>query len=90
MCNLIHEEIISHPITGCQEDQVRSVLLPSFLSSLIDETISAWAPRYTKNPMLRQVRSQKKNKKNKKKKKKRYLAYLRYIPYQPSHLTSNA
>lgn len=28
MCNLIHEEIISHPITGSQEDQVRSVLLP--------------------------------------------------------------
>lgn len=24
MCNLIHEEIISHPITGSQEDQVRS------------------------------------------------------------------
>lgn len=43
MCNLIHEEIISHTITGSQEDQVRSVLLP-FLSSLIDETISSWAP----------------------------------------------
>lgn len=43
MCNLIHEEIISHPITGSQEDQVRSG--PSFfLSSLIDETISTWAP----------------------------------------------
>lgn len=42
MCNLIHEEIISHPITGSQEDQVRSGRF--FLSSLIDETISSWAP----------------------------------------------
>lgn len=77
MCNLIHEEIISHPITGSQEDQIRSG--PSFLSSLIDETISTWAPTYTKNPMLRQVRSQKKNKK----KKKKYLAYLGRYPTNP-------
>lgn len=30
MCNLIHEEIISHPITGSQEGQVRSVLPSCF------------------------------------------------------------
>lgn len=38
MCNLIHEEIISHPITGSQEDQVRSgrsvLLLLSMKQSL--------------------------------------------------------
>lgn len=46
MCNLIQEEIISHPITGSQEGQVRFGRF--FLSSLIDETISTWAPTYTK------------------------------------------
>lgn len=46
MCNLIHEEIILHPITGSQEGQVRSVRPSSF--PLIDETISSWAPTYTK------------------------------------------
>lgn len=87
MCNLIHEEIISHPITGSQEDQVRSVL-PFFLSSLIDSINNFQLGTYLyKNPMLRQVRSQ--NKKNKKKNKKN-LAYLGTVPYQPSHLTSNA
>lgn len=56
MCNLIHEEIILHPITGSQEDQVKSGR--SFLSSYrFDKTISTWAPTNTKNPMLRQVRS---------------------------------
>lgn len=44
MCNLIHEEIISHPITGSQEDQVKSGR-SFFLSSYrFDETISTWAP----------------------------------------------
>lgn len=47
MCNLIHEEIISHPITGSQEDQVRS-FLPSLPDPLIDETISTWAPKVYK------------------------------------------
>lgn len=44
MCNLIHEEIISHPITGSQEDQVRSG--PSFLSSLIDSINNLYLGTY--------------------------------------------
>lgn len=66
MCNLIiQEEIISHPITGRQEDQIRSGQVRSvlpFLSSLID-SLNQSLPGHLrsgiqKNPMLRQVRSQ--------------------------------
>lgn len=82
MCNLIHEEIISHPITGSQEGQVRSVLPSSFPLLSMKQSLPGHL-RYTKNPMLRQVRSQKK-KKNKKKKKKKYLAYLGTLPTLPT------
>lgn len=50
MCNLIHEEIISHPITGSQEDQVRSgrfFLLP-FLP-LIDSINNLYLGTYLYN-----------------------------------------
>lgn len=58
MCNLIHEEIISHPITGSQEDQIRSgrSVLLSFPFLSMKQSPAGHLP-YTKNPMLRQLRS---------------------------------
>lgn len=56
MCNLIHEEIISHPITGSQEGQVKSGRSVLLLLSM-KQSPAGHLP-YTKNPMLRQVRSQ--------------------------------
>lgn len=80
MCNLIHEEIISHPITGCQEDQVRSVLLPFLLS------MKQSLPGHLRIQEIRCCgKYDRKDKNKKKKKKKKQLPSLPRYPTNPTN-----